>query len=365
MTPMLPQVDPIPAAAPPLVFWLLLMLTFTLHVVAMNAVLGGSIVGAAARWIGANGHPHHARLARLIGAAMPVAIATAVTLGVAALLFLQVLYGRAFFPSSILMARAWLAVVPLLIFAYYAAYWLSSGDGNRAACVSVAVAAIFSAIAFIMSNNMGLMLRVGELPGLFAADARGVYLNSTDPAMMPRYLHMLLGAIATAGLMVAIVGVLMRRDQLFSGWAIRWGAVWFAGATALNVPLGIWWLGVLPADVVTALIGGELMATTVLAAGTAILLAALGLIFVAAHSSRPAPWVYCSAAALFAGIVLMLLTRDFVRQQALDAAGFAPPTLVAPQWSLIVIFLVLLVVAIATVGWMARKLSVGSRPSVP
>jgi len=43
-------------------------------------------------------------------------------LGVAPLLFLQVLYGRLFFTSSILMAGFWLAVVPLLIVAYYCAY---------------------------------------------------------------------------------------------------------------------------------------------------------------------------------------------------------------------------------------------------
>ncbi len=362
MTPVLPQVDPVPLAAPPLVFWLLLMLTFTLHVVLMNAVLGGSIVGAAARWIGAEGRADHARLARSIGRAMPVAIAAAVTFGVAALLFLQVLYGRAFFPSSVLMAWIWLAIVPLLIAAYYAAYALAVPKGSAPIVLSIGMAAIFVVIAFIYSNNMGLMLQVDALPGLFARDARGLQLNTADPTMLPRYLHMVLGAIATAGLIVCIAGVLMRkRDQPFSAWAIRWGAGWFAIATALNLPAGIWWLGVLPSAVVTQLMGADAAATLVLASGIAVTLAALGLLFIGTHAARPGPWVFSAAGALLVGLVLMLLTRDFIRQQALDAAGFAAPAFVAPQWGAMAIFLVLLVVAIGAVAWMARQLAVAQR----
>ncbi len=362
MTPVLPQADPLPLAAPPLVFWLLLMLTFTLHVVLMNAVLGGSIIAAAARRLGADERADHARLARLIGRAMPVAIAAAVTFGVAALLFLQVLYGRAFFPSSVLMAWIWLAVVPLLIAAYYAAYALAAPKAAAPNVLAIGMAAIFVVIAFIYSNNMGLMLRVDALPGLFARDARGLQLNTADPTMLPRYLHMVLGAIAVAGLMVCIAGVVMRpRDQAFGAWAMRWGAGWFGIATALNLPAGIWWLGVLPSDAVTRLMGGDAAATLVLASGVAVALAAIGLVFVGTHAARPGPWVFGAAGALLASLVLMLLTRDAIRQQALDAAGFTAPTLVAPQWGVMAVFLVLLVAAVGAVAWMARQLAVAQR----
>ncbi len=86
MNPGIPQPDPLPLAAPPAVFLLLLLLTFTLHLLPMNAVLGGSIIGAVARWRGRQGRAHHAELARLIGKLLPVTMAAAVTLGVAALL---------------------------------------------------------------------------------------------------------------------------------------------------------------------------------------------------------------------------------------------------------------------------------------
>ena len=43
----------------------------------------------------------------------------------APLLFVQVLYGRLFLTSSVLMAWWWLAVVPLVILAYSGAYLLA------------------------------------------------------------------------------------------------------------------------------------------------------------------------------------------------------------------------------------------------
>jgi hypothetical protein len=159
--------------------------------------------------------------------------------------------------------------------------------------------------------------------------------------------------------MVGVAGVLIRRrDQAYGDWVIRRGTAWFASATVLNIPAGLWWLGVLPHGA-RQFLGGDIGATIVLAAGTLVLLASLALAFVGARAARPAPWILGAGGALLAGIVLMLLTRDAVRQQALDAAGFALPTAVTPQWDLIGVFLVLFVVAIGLVAWMARQLAVG------
>ena len=112
--PTIPHPDPLPLPAPAWLLWFLLTLTFTLHVVPMNLVLGGSIIGLVAR-LRARRQPHAAVVASLVAKALPVLIATAVTMGVAALLFLQVLYGRLFFASAVLLAVPWLAVVPTLI----------------------------------------------------------------------------------------------------------------------------------------------------------------------------------------------------------------------------------------------------------
>jgi hypothetical protein len=222
---------------------------------------------------------------------------------------------------------------------------------------AVAAAAIFVVIAFIYSNNMGLMLRVDALPALFARDARGLQMNTADPTMVPRYLLMLLGAIATAGLLASVAGVLMRsRDQAFGDWATRRGTNWFAIATILNLAAGVWWLGVLPDGMIRQFMGDNVGATLVLAAGIVVLLASLGLSFVGTREARPAGWMFSVARALVVGLVLMLLTRDFIRQEALDAAGFALPTAVAPQWDLIAISCSSSSLPSASRAWMARAL---------
>jgi hypothetical protein len=124
------------------------------------------------------------------------------------------------------------------------------------------------------------------------------------------------------------------------------------------LPVGVWWFGVLPHPVITQLLGGSAAATSVLVAGIAVLLASLGLLFAASRAGGPAFWVFSAAGTLLVRIVLMLLTRDFIRQEPLDAAGFTVPTAVAPQWGVIAIFVLLLVAAIGTVAWMVRQLAV-------
>lgn len=49
MNPAIPQLDPAPLPAPVALLWFLLLLTFTLHVLPMDLVLGGSLLGAVAR----------------------------------------------------------------------------------------------------------------------------------------------------------------------------------------------------------------------------------------------------------------------------------------------------------------------------
>jgi hypothetical protein len=358
MNPAIPQLDPVPLAAPVALFWFFSILTFTLHLLPMSAVLGGAVIGAVSRWRARRGDPHHARLAQLIGKLLPVLIAAAVTLGVAALLFLQVLYGRLFFSSAIVMGWFWLAVVPLLIGGYYAAYGVAFAErrgGRLGAALVVAVVAL--AIAFIYTNNMTLMLRPDAQHALHEASARGLQLNSGDPLVLPRYLHMVLGALAIAGLLVAIAGhVQRRREPAFGAWAVAYGCRWFAGATIVNIGVGTWHLAALPASVIPLFMGRDALATALLAGGILTGLAALGAAMIASTTAAPGRLLGVAAGATLATIVQMVLVRDVIRGALLAAAGFQPATWVVPQFGPIAISLVLLVAAIALVAWMIAML---------
>jgi hypothetical protein len=357
-----PIPDPLPLPAPPWLAWFLEVLTFLLHLLAMNVLLGGSILAVASRRgvAGADGERHRAFLAFFTRYA-PIVVAATVSLGVAPLLLVQVLYGRLFFTSSVLMAWLWLAVVPVLIVAYYGTYLLAyrgEAAGRPAPVLGTLVAVLFMTIAFLYVTNMSLMLRADTFVAAYRASGRGLHLNLGDPTFVPRYLHFLLGAVAVAAAALSGLGLVWRRrDPGLGRWALRRGALWFGVATGVNFAIGLWFLFVQPEDRLLYLIGGSKWAATLLALG---ILGALGALAVtpialqAEHPERPLRGLFVS---LGVTLVAMILLRDQVRSAALAEAGFVPTPWIAPQWGAIVVFVLLLLAAVATIVWMVATLA--------
>ena len=62
---------------------------------------------------------------------MPVIVAVGVNLGIVPLLFVQLAYYKVFYPATILMAWFWLAIIGLLIPAYYGVYAYAWGFAAR------------------------------------------------------------------------------------------------------------------------------------------------------------------------------------------------------------------------------------------
>ena len=227
MTPLVPLADPLPQPAPPALVWALLQLTFLLHVLAMNLVLGGSLLALLGRFSRrAEDAALRARLLAAFDKALPVALAATVTLGVAPLLFVQVLYGRVFFTSSILMGWYWLGLVPLVIAGYYGAYLLAfrgDGPGRAAAWVRPGSPSRSRRPPSCRSRTRRAPAARHLRRDLRRRAARP-HLNLGDPSFWPRYLHVLFGALAVASLAVARVGAARRRaDPEFARWAVRRG----------------------------------------------------------------------------------------------------------------------------------------------
>lgn len=357
----LPQPDPLPLPAPVLLLWALEQLTFLLHVLAMNALLGGTLL---VLWLGRRGGPNAenaARLRALLAGAAPVLMAATVSLGVAPLLFVQVLWGRLFFTSSVLMAWPWLSVVALVIAAYYLSYALAQGGGRvaaRARALRLLLALLLLAVAFLYVNNMTLMLRPDAFLDLYRADGRGLQLNLADRTLLPRYLHFVLGAVAVAAALLAVVGLARRHAEPgWSAWAVRQGLLGFAVVTGVNVAAGLWLLMAQPRPTLLRLVGDSGWAAALLVAGILLTFAALALVPLALQGTPRTlgAWGVLVVAALT--LVTMLLLRDQARVAALIGADVAPPSWVAPQWGPIALFAVLLVAALGTVAWMVAALA--------
>ncbi len=311
-------------------FETLLLVTFVLHLLFMNLAVGS----AALAFFGRLGGKQR-ELARELGHRAPTFLALTVNLGVAPLLFVQVVYGQFLYTSSVLMAGWWLSAIAAVILGYYALY-VHDGKFESAPAASLSalgLSLVFLAYTgFLLSNNMTLMLRPEAWTAYFARPDGGL-LNVADPTMWSRFVHIMLGAPAVAGLYAALLGRKRNRPD----W-VEHGLAWFTRVTMLQIVVGLWVLFSQPGRVRLALLGGDAIATAVLAASVAL---GLGALF-AGLRGRPLP-----AALLTVGAVACMgATRAQVRLVTL-APYFHPSSLpVAPQTSAMILFLVVLVVGL-------------------
>jgi hypothetical protein len=98
----IPAIDPNPLPAPYWIFKLLLIVTFILHIVVMNFMFGGGFLAALARFRSKKDE-NYARLFKALAKKIPNLLPATITLGVAPLLFLQVIYGQFFYTSTIII----------------------------------------------------------------------------------------------------------------------------------------------------------------------------------------------------------------------------------------------------------------------
>lgn len=336
-------------------FHVLLLLTFLLHLLVMNAMLGGGIIALFSLF---RGGEQNQLLGKEVGYKLPYTIAFAVNMGVAPLLFVQVLFGHFIYSSSILMAVWWLSIIALLILAYYAAYIydfkFDALQGMRILLLIFSVA-ILLFIGFMFSNNMTLMLQPEKWVAYFN-NPGGTLLNAEDPSLWPRYLHFVVGAVAIAGLFLALVGHFgFTKSKVDPATMIETGMGYFTKATVIQVLLGVWFLLSLPREVMLQFMGRSGYGTILLLIG----LVLAGLMLYAGYRRRV---IMASAVALVL-MVVMVLMRDLVRFAYLKPYFHPADLTVTPEYSPFIFFLVVFVAGLVLVGYMI-KLALGCKKEV-
>ncbi len=333
---LVPSPDTIPA--PATLFEILGGVTLFLHLLIINTVLGTLILGL---W----------KLFRPGGTrkppfwkGQPIALALAINMGVAPLLFLQVNWGTHFFSSSVLMALPWLLVVPALILAYYGLYLLQAGRWLH--LLGPIVTLLLLGIAFVVVNNMTLMLE----PGRWAAYERsrdGLMFNWGQPLIWPRYLHFVVASVAVGGLFQAALegwrrwreGVVVRERRARGLWIYAW-------ATKAQIVVGIAQLAVLPAPLRALFLGKDPVLTGLLAVAA---LAAVGSV-VAGLLKRLWPTVGLFLCTMAFMVALRQGLRSSYQRGSSHLASLPVETDLGPM----LLFFVTFAVGIVVVVWMLR-----------
>lgn len=354
MSSVIPSPDPIGLPAPAWLLQILLILTFVLHLLAMNLLVGGVVMMGIAHRKGKS-QPFYAKLADRLSFALPPSMAMTITLGIAPLLFLQVLFGQAFYTTSILMAWPWLAIIPLLIVSYYGLYivqyrpeWL----GNYRTAISWTSALIILFIGLLFTSNSVLMLDPSKWGPMYSESDAGLRLEVSSNGLWARYLHSIVASFAISGLGLGWLARRFERDD--PDWAreaIVYGGKWFVNATLINMIVGMWFLFSIPREIRMNFLGESMPDTGILWLGVLIALGAMHF----AMKARVVP-----ATLLAVGTVaLMAIARHRLRAMLLHPQLDPNALKVAPQWDVFVLFVLLLLAGLGVVGWMLLKLARG------
>jgi hypothetical protein len=313
------------------------ILTFALHMVMVNVLVGGA---ALTLYLKGKRDP----VVASFSGKLPSAFALTVNFGVAPLLFLQVLYGHFFYTSSILSAGWWLAVIGLLICGYYLLYLYQHAmkkDGGSG--YLVLGLALILCIALIMTSVVSLMVRPGSW-GSGIGGSAGVFLNFADATFAPRFLHFLFASVAVGGLALALYA----RFGGGGGSAAtqEFGMKTFFVFTLLQMATGLWWLVALDRPVLLKFIGDSSLAT-----GTLLVAVGCSVGALVAGASRK---VVAATVWTLLTVLTMAGVRALIRSATLDP-WFSPSALkVTGETSPLIFFLATLAVGLVFLAYMLK-----------
>lgn len=144
----------------PLVFLVLGVLTFALHIAAVQVMLGAASLTLRGAF---SGSLHWRRLAQAMLVTAKIAVSVAIVIGVAPLLFVQVVYDPFWYTSNVLSAWWVIAFIGLLILGYvalYVFYWKNhdivakGGQGGIWMVLSIALLLSVGFIVHSLTNQM-------------------------------------------------------------------------------------------------------------------------------------------------------------------------------------------------------------------
>lgn len=360
-----PNVDPIPLPAPVWLFKLLSLLTLGLHFSAVMLLVGSL---ALVVWLNFTGRQSQS-LARVkasytLAKRMPVIMTYVINLGVPPLLFLQVLYGRQVYSSSVLIGALWISVIFLLMAAYWLIYRTVAAIENAKPAWGLALLSlvIVLGIGQIYSMNMTLMLRPEVWKQMYAHSPQGLQGVHGDPTMTPRWLFVMAGGPVFGGLWAALLSNMKYLEDGVREVLRKSGGVFAAVGAVLMLVCGAMVVAKQPDAVRSGLTSTPLTNISLILCGLTI--AVSGVVGLLQGLKSTNVWisgvglVTAFLAASTAGIV-----RDGIRDMTLYAKGFdVTVATVYPNWSVLIAFFLLFVAMLGIIYWLLMVMKQATPP---
>jgi hypothetical protein len=342
-----------PSLAVPGPYWLFTILhwlLFTLHLIAMDILFGGLLLLLLVK-TGSMRQQLFPAMTKLF----PTIMAATITLGVAPLLFLQVIYGKFFYSASIVSGYNWFLIVPVVIIVYCLLYLTALGerlsDTVKPRLLLLAVIGlVYISYTFTMISDLAEKPHLWA--GLYLSSPAGLSLNPSIGETIFRWLHMVAGAAAVAGVFVQLLSLYNKKVKGDRALLKFGGRMFMMGISAAAIMALIYLITLDSVTLKSFLLSPGLHAIIF---AVVLNIIALVLTFKTSSSESPHMKVWTSAVLVFIGVFCMVIARHILRRIFLAGHFDAAALEINPQWSVFTLFFMVFIAGMITLYWMLRK----------
>jgi hypothetical protein len=343
--------DPMGVPFYPLVFQGLGVLTFALHIFFVNLVVGGALV---ALWGHYSRQERWRKLSRSLAKATTINLSIAIVLGVAPLLFVQVIYDPLWYTSNLLSAWWAIGFLALLIIGALATYAFylkrkqvlekAGGYGLLAAVCFFIAAGIIHALSM---QSLHPEQWLGWIIDGATVDTGGSGLHSFQ---VSRILHFLVPSLLNTGLFLMLYAWYFKPRKDLDDADLeqigRLGLSLARYAVIATIVIGIWWLMELPSEL-------NFMTDHSLLAG--ILLAVILTVILIVAGKDPGKYALPAVGLSVLTLLVMSISRESLRMSYLKPFGYSvykyPMDI---DWGSTLLFLVTFVLGLLVLGYLLR-----------
>lgn len=362
-----PAVDPIPLPAPVWLMKFLSHVTLALHFSAVMILVGSLVLVIFHNFRGASRSDGDATSTSFtIARRLPVLMTFVINLGVPPLLFAQVLFGRAIYSSSVLIAVMWISVIFLVMLDYWVLYRIVAAieKGRAGWPLGVGALLVTMGIGQIYSMNMTLMLRPEVWAEMYAKSPQGLQGVHGDPTMMPRWLFVMCGGLIFGGLWAVLLSNMRHIGDAVKASLRRSGGVLAALGVALQLVCAFLVVSKQPDGVVAGIAGSVVHSVSGYAYLGAIALAGVSAILMVRRATSNFWFSVVGLALAFVGTAGAVIYRDGIRDFTLKAKGYDVWDRVeVSNWSVIGLFLLLFVIMLAIIVWLLTVMRRATPPT--
>lgn len=293
----------------PLVFQILMILTFALHIIFVNLTWGGAILSF---YFGLKREENFKELSKSIGKSLTVFFSLAILFGIAPLLFVQTIYDYFWYSSNVFSGIYTLSFIFILMLAFSLIY-INYFSSKVPKFLNLLSFLLLSFAAIIMHTLNVQLLKISEWEKFWYPSSFGK-LNYFE---IYRFLHFFFASIAISGFFLLLNAYYLKKkgkSEDIVNLRANLGIKIFFYFTLIQAGSGLWWLLMIPGRFKFYLNHFTIVS---------ILIFLILLYFIIKALKDPLKYFYHLSINLFVLIFFMSINRESLRSMILKESGFS------------------------------------------